>query len=314
MRAASFHEPVLCQEAIDYLLTDLGGVYVDGTVGGGGHAEAICKRLNARGRLICFDADVDAISYARERLREYTGSVTFVHANVGRLGAELAERGIATIDGILLDLGVSSFQIDRPEKGFSFQTDGRLDMRFDRRQELTARDVANAYTEEALERVIREYGEERYSRKIAKAVVARRPLSSSGELRAAVSSVIGGRFLTKSLARVFQALRIEVNAELANLRRALLDSMAKLGPGGRLVVIAYHSLEDRIVKDFFKRESARVVRSPHPYIPDEERLPAFRILHRKPLVPDGEEIRRNPRARSARMRVAERLQVTGFHE
>ena len=307
----AFHEPVLCQKAIDYVLTDPGGIYVDGTVGGGGHAEVLCQRLDGRGRLICFDADADAISHARERLKDYAGIVSFAHANVGRLSAELDERGIAAVDGILLDLGVSSFQIDTPEKGFSFQTDGRLDMRFDCRQELTAQDVANTYTEEALERVIREYGEERYSRKIAKAVIARRPLSTSRELSAAVSSVVGGRFLTKSLARVFQALRIEVNAELANLTRALLDSMAKLRPGGRLVVIAYHSLEDRIVKNFLKRESARVVRSSHLYIPDEEREPALRVLHRKPFVPDREEIRRNPRARSAKMRVAERLQIPG---
>jgi 16S rRNA (cytosine1402-N4)-methyltransferase len=313
VRAVSFHEPVLCEKTVDYLLTDLGGIYVDGTVGGGGHAEAICRRLAPRGRLICFDADDDAIDHARKRLREYGGAVSFVHANASCLAAELDGRGIGAVSGILLDLGVSSFQIDRPEKGFSFQADGQLDMRFDRRQDLTARDVVNAYAEDALERIIREYGEERYSRKITEAIIARRPLSTSRELCTAVSSVVGGRFLTKSLARVFQALRIEVNAELANLSRALLDSMAKLEPGGRLVVIAYHSLEDRIVKNFLKRESARVVRSPHVYVPDEERLPALQILHRKPVIPDAEEIRSNPRARSAKMRVATRLRVPGDH-
>jgi 16S rRNA (cytosine1402-N4)-methyltransferase len=286
---------------------------VDGTVGGGGHAEAICKRLDPQGRLICFDADSDAISHARLRLREYIGTVSFVHANFNRLGTELDGLGIGAVSGILLDLGVSSFQIDTPEKGFSFQTDGQLDMRFDRRQELTARDVVNTYAEGVLEQIIREYGEERYSWKITKAIIARRPLSTSRELAAAVSSVVGGRFLTKSLARVFQALRIEVNAELANLSRALLDSVAKLGLGGRLVVIAYHSLEDRIVKSFMRRESARVIRSPHVYVPDEERQPALQLPYRKPLVPDREEIQRNPRARSARMRVAERLHVPGDH-
>jgi 16S rRNA (cytosine1402-N4)-methyltransferase len=286
---------------------------VDGTVGGGGHAEAICRRLDPRGRLICFDADSDAINHARLRLREYVGTVSFVHANFSRLSTELDGLGIGAVSGILLDLGVSSFQIDTPEKGFSFQADGQLDMRFDRRQELTARDVVNTYAEGVLEQIIREYGEERYSRKITKAIIARRPLSTSRELAAAVSSVVGGRFLTKSLARVFQALRIEVNAELANLSRALLDSVAKLGLGGRLVVIAYHSLEDRIVKSFLKKESARVIRSPHVYVPDEERQPALQLPYRKPLVPDREEIQRNPRARSARMRVAERLHVPGDH-
>jgi 16S rRNA (cytosine1402-N4)-methyltransferase len=307
----SYHEPVLCQKAIDNLLTDPAGIYVDGTLGGGGHAEEICRRLDPRGRLVCCDADADAISHTRARLIDYAEAVTFVHGNFGHLARELEKLGIEAVNGVLLDLGVSSYQIDTAEKGFSFQSDGQLDMRFDRRQELTARDVVNTYTDGALERIIREYGEERYSRKIAAAILARRPLSTSGDLAAAVSSVVGGRFLTKSLARVFQALRIEVNAELANLSRALLDSVAKLRPGGRLVVIAYHSLEDRIVKSFFKRESARVIRSPHAYIPDEERQPALQVLHRKPLVPDREEIRRNPRARSAKMRVAERLQTSG---
>ncbi|MCK5571323.1 MAG: 16S rRNA (cytosine(1402)-N(4))-methyltransferase RsmH [Bacteroidetes bacterium] len=306
-----FHEPVLCQAAIGYLLTDSSGMYVDGTVGGGGHAEAICRQLDARGRLICFDADAEALVHARKRLQRFGEVVSFIHANVGLLQNELDVRGIDAVHGILLDLGVSSFQIDTPEKGFSFQTDGRLDMRFDRGQELSGYTVVNEYSETALEHVIREYGEERLSRRIARAITARRPIATTGELRAVVSSVAGGGFLTKSLARVFQALRIEVNAELDNLTKALHGSIMKLIPGGRLVVISYHSLEDRIVKGFFRKESAEVIRSPHAYAPDEERLPALRTLTRKPYVPRIQEVRRNPRARSAKMRAAERLHQPG---
>jgi len=311
MTAVPFHEPVLCQAAIGYLLTDSSGMYVDGTVGGGGHAEAICRQFGARGRLICFDADADALVHARKHLQQFGDAVSFIHANVGLLRNELDVRGIDAVQGILLDLGVSSFQIDTPEKGFSFQTDGRLDMRFDRGQELSGYTVVNEYSETALESVIREYGEEKLSRRIARAITARRPITKTGELRAAVSSVVGGRFLTKSLARVFQALRIEVNAELDNLRKALQGSIMKLMPGGRLVVISYHSLEDRIVKEFFRKESAAVIRSPHAYAPDEKRLPALRTLTRKPYVPQIQEVRHNPRARSAKMRAAERLHQVG---
>jgi 16S rRNA (cytosine1402-N4)-methyltransferase len=302
----SYHEPVLCSEALRFLLTDPSGVYVDGTVGGGGHAERLCEALHPGGRLVCFDADRDAIHHARERLRDYGNRISFVHRNFGALREELEAIGIGAINGLLLDLGVSSFQIDEPGKGFSFQANGVLDMRFDHRQERTAMDVVNGADEKELERIIRWYGEERMARRIVRQIIRRRPLRMTSDLSASVEAAVGGRFLTKSLARVFQAVRIEVNQELPILRQALHDAVSLLYSGGRLVVISYHSLEDRIVKEVFKEYSARMIPSGHPYVPDRQVTPLLEVLTRKPLMASEDERRTNPRARSAKMRVAER--------
>jgi 16S rRNA (cytosine1402-N4)-methyltransferase len=300
---------VLRDAALDNLLTPTGRVYVDGTLGGGGHAEEICRRMDPTATLICMDADEDAIQFAKKRLIALNRPVVFVHSNFKSLGLELRSRNIHFVDGLLLDLGVSSFQLDSPSRGFSFRSDGEIDMRLDTRQEKTGRNVVNEYSEQQLANVLWKYGDERNSRRIARAIVRRRPIDSTGALCEAVRSATGERFLVKTLARVFQAIRIEVNDELGSLDRVLNDALPMLSPGGRMVVISYHSLEDRIVKDFFKMNSASVVRSGHKFVPDTITTPTLKTITRKPIIPDDEEVRRNPRARSARLRAAERLTV-----
>lgn len=311
MSLPSYHEPVLCREAVGFLITDLSGVYVDATAGGGGHAHAICSLLGAGGRLICFDADEDALRSSRERLRQFGENVTFVHSNFGSLATEMQCLGITRISGLLLDLGVSSYQLDEPSKGFSFRADAPLDMRFDRRQDLSAREVLNAYSEESLRAILRDFGEEHAYRRIVRSIMSRRPLATTGELAAAVEDGAGKRYLTKSLARVFQALRIEVNHELENLRRVLAAGVAMLNAGGRVVAISYHSLEDRVVKEFLRDAAAPEVPSGHRLIPGIRKEPLVKVLTKKPVLPSDDEVRRNGRARSAKMRVAERLERAG---
>lgn len=303
----AYHTPVLLDEAIRFLITDTQGVYVDGTLGGGGHAEGICKQLENTGRLICFDADEDAIRFASERLRDFERRVTFVHSNFSNLKSELAGINIAAINGLLLDLGVSSFQIDEEAKGFSFRGNERIDMRMDRRQALSGWDVVNKYDEGKLADVIWNYGEERNSRRVAKRIVEARPIDTTKQLADTIEKAVGKQFLVKTLARVFQAIRIEVNDELRNLENALSDSIELMESGGRIVVISYHSLEDRIVKNFVKNASLDRIPSGHKYVPDTMILPKLRILTKSPVLASNEEIVRNARARSAKMRVAERM-------
>ncbi len=302
-----YHDPVLCDDATRLLITDEYGVYVDGTVGGGGHAEIICGRLRGAGRLICFDADVDAIEHSRRRLQQFGERALFVHSNVRHLAAELTRLGVGPVCGLLLDLGVSSFQLDQAPRGFSFRSDQRLDMRMDQRQTLSAWEVVNTYDERTLAQVLWNFGEERHSRRIAHVIAGARPVNSTGDLKECVRTAVGERFLTKSLARVFQAIRIEVNGELRSLEAALADGLIQLRPGGRLVVIAYHSLEDRIVKEFMRAEGATTIPGQPRYGPWVPRSPRLRILTKKPLVPGDEEMQSNPRARSAKLRAAERL-------
>lgn len=304
-----YHEPVLLHESLDALLTDPDGVYVDGTVGGGGHAVELCRRLGSAARVLCFDADEDALNAARPALAFAGERVSFIHANVRTLKQELATRGIAEISGLLLDLGVSSYQLDEQSKGFSFREDGPLDMRMDRRKPLSAWHVVNGYEEEGLANVLWAYGEERQSRRIARRIVASRPVDSTGALSSIVESVVGGKFLVKSLARVFQAIRIEVNGELDALRQVLLDALDVVHAGGRIVVIAYHSLEDRVVKDVFRSCSVTNVPSGNKYVADRIVVPRLRLLTKRPVEPTPEEVAKNPRARSARLRAAERINV-----
>jgi len=302
-----FHEPVLREEVLRLLLTDRGGTYVDGTVGGGGHAEGICRALTPPGRLIGFDRDGDALDAAGERLRGFGEAVTLVRGNFADMARELRARDVGGVAGILLDLGVSSHQLDRPERGFSFRPGAALDMRMDTRSALGARDVVNTYAEERLAAILREYGEERAARRIARGIVRARPLGSADDLARVVRACVGARFLTKSLARVFQAVRIEVNGELEQLRRALADVPDLLERGGRCVVISYHSLEDRIVKESFRAEAADSIPAAHRLAPDRRRTPRLAILTRKPVGASEEESARNARARSAKLRAAERV-------
>ena len=295
---------------MDCLLAAGDGIFVDGTLGGGGHAEAILQRLSPLSSLICFDADADAVRYASQRLEVFGDRISILHANFRTIKRILNGKKIENIAGLILDLGVSSYQLDEPSKGFSFQADERLDMRMNRNEPLDAFAIVNEYGEKELADVIWKYGEERQSRKIARAIVWSReqaPIGTTANLARIVSGAAGGKFRTKTLARVFQAIRIEVNRELENLRIVLEDGIKLLRPGGRLVVISYHSLEDRIVKQTFKTAAEGKKDFPFPLSPmplHEE--PNVTLVMRKPVIASEEEIRRNSRARSAKMRAIEK--------
>ena len=310
MRLASYHTPVLREEVLAWLITSTGGVYVDATLGGGGHAESILQRLEPTGMLVGLDADPDAIQFATTQLSSFQGRAVLVQSNFRNISAALAQRGINHVSGILFDLGVSSYQLDEPSRGFSFRSNGRLDMRMNPAQDLDARTILHEYGERELADIFWKYGEERAARSIARAIVRQRtgsPLETTGELAALVQSAVGDRFLVKSLARIFQALRIEVNDELGSLEDALGQAVSLLTQGGRMVVISYHSLEDRIVKETFKREAASFRPSGNKLVPDEELEPKLKILTKKPIEATAKECRLNPRSRSAKLRAAERL-------
>lgn len=306
----AYHTPVLVNEVVQYLVTKPDGVYVDATLGGGGHTEAILDRLSATGRVIGLDRDGDALAYAEQRLRKFVPRVVLVRENFALLRNVLDQRRIPGVDGILLDVGVSSFQIDQPGKGFSFQRDERLDMRMDTRQGFDAVAFLRTVDERELERVIREYGEERHAKRIARMIIRERistPLTTTVQLATLVRRAAGGKFAQKSVARVFQALRIAVNGELQNLRNVLHDSVDVLNEGGRIVVITYHSLEDRIVKQFFKDEAGVFASHTRMIMAPDKKQPRLRILTKKPITPSQSEIDANRRSRSAKMRVAEKV-------
>jgi len=305
----NFHTPVLLQEAVNYLLTVTNGIFVDGTLGGGGYARAIAERLSPEGKLIAFDVDEDAIAQASQRLVKFGGKVSIVQANFSMVKEVLQQLNISAIDGLVLDLGVSSYQLDEPSKGFSFQSESPLDMRMDRRLPMNAGDVVNLYDERLLAEILWKYGEERYSRRIAHAIVERRKsglIRTTTELVDTVSRVIPRAQRQKSLARIFQAIRIEVNHELDNLRTTLVDGIELLKKGGRIVVVSYHSLEDRIVKEVMKTAAGKMP-SASLIGSGEEPSPTLKIITKKPITPSEEEVRRNSRSRSAKMRVAERI-------
>jgi 16S rRNA (cytosine1402-N4)-methyltransferase len=307
---APFHTPVLLHEALSFLAPGPEQIIVDCTLGGGGHSAAILERLGSRGRCIGLDADDEALAAASERLKNFGPRFTAVRENFANLRSVLSELGIMTIDGILFDLGVSSHQLDDGSRGFTFRTDDALDMRMDRRQPLTAALVVNTYGQAELESILRNYGEERMARKIAGRIASRRqkqPFRSTAELAAIVKEAVGARFAVKSLARVFQAIRIEVNAELDRLRQGLERGVEALKPGGRLVVISYHSLEDRIVKECMQEMSRTVIRSGIKLVPDKEVQPRLKILAKRPVEPSPSEVSTNPRSRSAKLRAAEKV-------
>lgn len=305
------HIPVLLNEVIEALAVRADGIYVDGTVGGGGHSREIARRLSA-GRLIGIDRDESAVLAAKKALLPYSEKVTIVKGNFKDIKKILHSLNIEAIDGALLDLGVSSYQIDEAERGFSYMADAPLDMRMDQSADLSAYDVVNGYSLEQLARIIYEYGEERWGRRIAKFIVQRRavkPIATTGELADIIDSAIpkGARQQGHPAKRTFQAIRIEVNGELAVLEQAVKDFADVLKPGGRLAVITFHSLEDRIVKRTFSAlESGCTCPSDFPVCVCG-RKPMVRIINKKPILPDNEEVSRNTRSKSAKLRVVEKI-------
>lgn len=302
------HQPVLFQEIIHALQPRQGGRYVDGTLGAGGHARGILEACAPDGQLLGLDVDPQALEIARKTLAPYEGRFHLAQASYTTLAVQLQRLGWSAVDGILLDLGASSMQFDTPQRGFSFQYDAPLDMRFDPRTPRTAADIVNQYSERELADLIYEYGEERDARKIARAIVRARPLHTTRQLVAVIEAVSprrGGRLHPAT--RTFQALRIAVNDELEAVKAVLPQAVAGLRSGGRLAVISFHSLEDRIVKEFFREQSRDLVNPPYERIYEQERQAILKEITRKPITPSEEEMRSNPRARSAKLRIAEKI-------
>ncbi len=307
------HRSVLLDECIEALDIKPNGIYVDGTAGGGGHSLEIAKRLTEGGRLIAIDRDEDAIRAAGERLADYSERVTFVRNNFSSVKEVCEALSIERIDGVLLDLGVSSYQLDTPERGFSHNADAPLDMRMDRRNSLDAYEVVNTYSFERLKKILYEYGEERFAPKIASAIVARReikPIENTGELVDIIKSAIPASAREKGqhpAKRSFQAIRIEVNSELDEIEPAIRNACSILNPCGRIAIITFHSLEDRIVKQTYADLGSGCNCPKTLPICVCGRKPQVNVLTRKPILPSDEEIESNPRSRSAKLRVIEKI-------
>ena len=306
------HKSVLLNETIDGLNIQPDGIYVDGTLGGGGHAYEVCRRLGDKGSIVGIDQDAAAIEAAGNRLKDFGEKVTIVRSNYCDMKSKLHELGIDKVDGIVLDLGVSSYQLDTAERGFSYREDAPLDMRMDTRQKMTARDIVNDYEEMELYRVIRDYGEDKFAKNIAKHIVAARkvkPIETTGELTEIIRASIPMKYQKKSghpAKRTFQAIRIELNRELEVLKDSLDDMIDLLNPGGRLCIITFHSLEDRIVKSAFrKNENPCTCPSDFPVCVCGK-VSKGSILTRKPILPSEEEMEENSRAKSAKLRIFER--------
>ncbi len=301
-----YHTPVLLKEVIELLITDKNGIYVDGTIGGGGHSEKILEALGEKGKLYGFDKDIEAIEYCKEKFKielEKGGNSRLELFNECFSKACSITRHRGEWTGFLLDLGVSSRQLDESRRGFSYRRVGPLDLRFSPHG-TKAEDLINAASEEDLAALLRKYGEEPFAKKIANAIVRQRkltPIKTTVDLAKIVEGVVPRRILTKSLSRVFQAIRIAINDELNVLEKALQSTLACLAKGGRIVVISYHSLEDRIVKNFLRNNSMQRNRK------EATIVPKLKILTPKPIMPCEEEIKSNPRSRSAKLRAAERI-------
>ena len=302
------HTPVMVDEARDALAVQPGGRYVDSTLGGGGHAEVVLETASPGGLLLGIDADPSALDLARARLARFGDSVLLVEGNFRDLATICRAHGFAPVHGVLFDLGLSSLQLSDEARGFSFQTEAPLDMRFSPQQSLTAADIVNTYREQELAALLWRYGQERRSRAIARRIVRERPLATTLQLARTVQKAVGGaRLRIHPATRTFQALRIAVNAELENLTLALDQARDLLGYGGRLVVISYHSLEDTIVKDFLRREARDCICPPDTPVCICGHKATLRPVTRGALRPHPAEVAVNPRSRSARLRAAERL-------
>lgn len=308
------HKSVLLYETIDSLNVKPDGIYVDGTLGGGGHALEVCKRLGTYGRLIGIDQDGDAILAATERLKAYEDKVTVVRSNYENIQTVLKDLEIERVDGIYLDLGVSSFQLDIPERGFTYrEDDAPLDMRMDQRNEQTAADIINTYSEFDLYRIIRDYGEDKFAKNIAKHIVRDRqvkPIETTGELTEIIKHAIPAKIRAVGghpSKRTFQAIRIELNKELEVLNKSLDAMIDLLNPGGRLSIITFHSLEDRMVKTRFKTNEDPCTCPPDFPVCVCGKKSKGKVITRKPIIPSEEEIEENKRSKSSKLRVFERI-------
>jgi len=315
LKSGEFHCPVFVDEVVNSLVINPDGIYLDATVGGGGHSKAILQRLSPKGRVIGIDLDDEALEYAKQELREFQNQVILRKGNFKFLREILEAEGIDSVDGVLFDLGVSSHQLDTDYRGFSYLRDGPLDMRMNREQKKGAFHVVNSYSFSELKRIFLQYGEERHAAKIARAIIharTRQQIDSTLKLAEVIRSCIPASYVNKTLSRIFQAIRIEVNEELTNLRLALEEAVEVLKPAGRLVVISYHSLEDRIVKIFF-RENSKIPTSLTGLPIDEydsksnQQRIRLKLITKKPITPSDEQKRYNIRIRSAKMRICERL-------
>ena len=304
---AAPHKPVLYQEIIHALNPKNPGRYIDGTIGAGGHAHGILEACAPDGCLLGLDLDPQAIALARETLAPYGKRVVLVQASYLSLLEAMQRLGWDAVNGILLDLGVSSMQLDTPERGFSFQSDAPLDMRFDSQTGTTAAQLINTATEADLADLLFKYGEEPRAKRIAKMIVQARPVTTTRQLAEIVQGAYPGHSRTHPATRTFQAIRIAVNDEMATLEQALPRAVQALRPGGRLAVISFQSLEDRIVKEFLRHESRDLVNPPYERIYPVERRATLKEINRKPITPGSDEIENNPRARSAKLRVAEKI-------
>ena len=306
------HKSVLLEETIDGLNIKPDGIYVDGTLGGAGHASEVCRRLSAKGRFIGIDQDQDAIVAASDRLAAYEDRVTIIRSNYCYMANELHSLGIQKVNGIVLDLGVSSYQLDNEERGFTYRTDAPLDMRMDQRQSRTAADIVNGYEEKELYRIIRDYGEDKFTKNIAKHIVAARqqsPIRTTGELTEIIRQSIPMKMQVTGghpAKRTFQAIRIELNRELDVLRESLDGMIDLLDDGGRICIITFHSLEDRIVKTIFrKNENPCTCPSDFPVCVCGKKSKG-KVITRKPILPTTAEQEENPRSKSAKLRIFER--------
>ena len=305
------HKSVLLNETIDGLNIKPDGIYVDGTLGGGGHAYEVCRRLGEKGSIVGIDQDAAAIEAASARLKDFGEKVTIVRSNYCDMKSKLHELGIDKVDGIVLDLGVSSYQLDTAERGFSYREDAPLDMRMDTRQKMTARDIVNDYTEADLYRVIRDYGEDKFAKNIAKHIVQARavkPVETTAELSEIIRASIPMKFQKKSghpAKRTFQAIRIELNRELDVLRESLDGMIDLLDDGGRICIITFHSLEDRIVKTIFRKNENPCTCPPDFPVCVCGKKSKGSIITKKPILPSEEELEYNSRSKSAKLRIFE---------
>lgn len=304
------HYSVMLRETIDYLNIKPDGIYLDGTLGGGGHAWEVCSRLR-QGHLYGIDQDDAAIAAAGQRLAAFADRITLIRNNYCNARVALEEQGVEQVDGIVLDLGVSSYQLDTQERGFSYRYDSPLDMRMDRRQSLTARDIVNSYSETELFHIIRDYGEDTFAKNIAKHIVSARkqePIETTGQLNEIIKAAIPARMRQGGhpSKRTFQAIRIECNHELEVLRSALEDLMDMLSPGGRLCIITFHSLEDRIVKTAFKKAENPCTCPPEFPVCVCGKQPKGSVITKKPVLPGQKELEENSRSKSAKLRVFEK--------